>query len=202
MELRTRQEAFSAGLTTYFTGKPCKHGHIVDRQVSNATCMTCAADRAKRKSPATKTKDSARKRAWNEANRPAQLEKKRRYYQENMDRMKAINAAYRAERKAEQAARRRAHYEANKDRYVAQVRARQLTLKRAMPSWANEEAIARIYAEAALLKKATGVNYHVDHFYPIAGKTVCGLHVENNLRIITAAENMKKKNKVPEACEF
>lgn len=199
MKIVTRIEARAAGLKRYFTGEPCSKGHIDERQVSNTTCLTCG--RTKNKSPATMTKDAARKKAWHEARRAEQLEKKRKYYLENMDRMKAINAAYRAERKDEQSARRRAHYEANKDRYIAQARARQLTLKRAMPSWADEEAIERIYAEAALLKKATGIDYHVDHFYPIAGETVCGLHVENNLRVITAAENMAKKNKVPETCE-
>lgn len=197
--LLTRAEAKLAGLKRYFTGDPCSRGHIAERQVSNKTCVDCG--RLKKKSLTTLIKDAERKRAWHLLHRARQLEKKRVYYLENRDRLNALAVAYRVERKEEQANRRRAHYEANKPRYVAQVRARQLALKRAMPSWANEKAIERIYAEAALMKELTGIDYHVDHYYPLAGETVCGLHVENNLQILTATENMAKKNKVPEVCE-
>lgn len=201
MELRTRQEALSAGLLSYFTGAPCKHGHIALRSVANKTCFICSAEGKKRKSSASREKDRLRKQAWYEARRPDQLEQRRRNYQENKEERRAAGIAYRAERKQEQAARRRAHYEANKQRYIAQVRARQLTLKKALPSWADLEAITEIYAEAARIQKSTGIPHNVDHFYPIRGKTVCGLHVENNLRIITAAENMEKKDTVPTTCE-
>ena len=37
--------------------------------------------------------------------------------------------------------------------------------------------------------------FHVDHFYPLQGEKVSGLHVPANLRIITAAENIRKSNR-------
>jgi len=37
----TRQEAARRGLLRYFTGKPCKRGHVVERFVSTATCIEC-----------------------------------------------------------------------------------------------------------------------------------------------------------------
>lgn len=59
---------------------------------------------------------------------------------------------------------------------------------RAMPAWANLEAIAAIYASAK-------PGEHVDHIVPLAGRNVCGLHVENNLHVILARDNIKKSNR-------
>lgn len=36
-----RSEAIRLCLTTYFTGKPCVHGHIAPRRVNNRRCMVC-----------------------------------------------------------------------------------------------------------------------------------------------------------------
>ena len=65
----------------------------------------------------------------------------------------------------------------------------------AMPSWVNKEAIKAIYTEREFLVRETGIQYHVDHIEPLAGKNVCGLHVPWNLQIITAQENTRKSNK-------
>lgn len=63
------------------------------------------------------------------------------------------------------------------------------------PSWADDEAIRAIYAEAQRLSATTGVPHVVDHEYPLRGKLVSGLHVHQNLRVITAVENSRKRNK-------
>ena len=36
-----RQDARRRGLTRYFTGKPCRRGHIAERYVSDQTCCEC-----------------------------------------------------------------------------------------------------------------------------------------------------------------
>jgi len=41
MQIISRAEAKAKGLKRYFTGKPCKHGHVAERQVFNATCVDC-----------------------------------------------------------------------------------------------------------------------------------------------------------------
>ena len=64
----------------------------------------------------------------------------------------------------------------------------------ATPGWADLDQIKRIYEECAELTEKTGVPHHVDHIIPLQGDNVCGLHVENNLRIIPATDNIVKGN--------
>ena len=66
--------------------------------------------------------------------------------------------------------------------------------KFATPNWANKETIKQIYAQAKQLSGQSTTKYHVDHIIPIKHPLVCGLHVENNLRIISAKENSEKSN--------
>ena len=80
----------------------------------------------------------------------------------------------------------------NKARRAALQMKRKAQLLNAMPKWANEGAIKAIYLEAENISKETGILHHVDHIIPLLNDKVCGLHVENNLRIIPAIENLKK----------
>jgi hypothetical protein len=41
MEIITRKEAQEQGLPRYFTGKPCKHGHLSEKLVSGGSCVEC-----------------------------------------------------------------------------------------------------------------------------------------------------------------
>ena len=45
----SRQQAKEQGLKHYFTGKPCKHGHVDIRQVSSESCMECLRQRSLKK---------------------------------------------------------------------------------------------------------------------------------------------------------
>ena len=77
---------------------------------------------------------------------------------------------------------------ANRQDYVARNAKRRALLKDRIPAWADLEKINLIYSLCPN-------GYHVDHIIPLQGETVCGLHVENNLQYLTAAENLAKSNK-------
>lgn len=41
MDIITQEEARSSGLIFYFTGKPCKYGHVSERMVKGSACREC-----------------------------------------------------------------------------------------------------------------------------------------------------------------
>jgi 5-methylcytosine-specific restriction endonuclease McrA len=60
----------------------------------------------------------------------------------------------------------------------------------------DHKKIKKIYEQRDEIQKKTGDRYHVDHIIPLS---IGGAHHQDNLRIVTALENMKKKDKyVPE----
>lgn len=67
--------------------------------------------------------------------------------------------------------------------------------KTSVVAWADKQAIAKIYAEAAMRTAQTGVRHEVDHIIPLKHPLVCGLHVPENLRVVTRSENARKSNK-------
>lgn len=65
------------------------------------------------------------------------------------------------------------------------------------PAWqtdADRARIEMIYQCAKVWTETSGVLHHVDHILPLVGKLVSGLHVPDNLQILTASENSRKSN--------
>ena len=120
----------------------------------------------------------------------------RQHYQSNKDRYqglqrlwKTANPGHDAEGQRVRAAKRR---QIQADKVNAATAARKSYVKRATPPWANLFFIAEAYHIAKVREKMLGGKWHVDHVIPLRGKTVCGLHVENNLQVIPAKVNLKK----------
>lgn len=83
----------------------------------------------------------------------------------------------------------------NKDKrnfYTTSRKARKLL---ATPKWANDDYIKLWYKLAKIEEKRTGKKVHVDHIVPLKGRNVCGLHCEDNLQLLFAEDNLKKRNR-------
>lgn len=167
-----RENAIRDGLTHYFTGTPCKRGHIAKRLVSNKSCVVCA-EEARKKNQSKyrntraeyreKNKENLKQKAdlWARNNKENQSKRTRRWAQANKGLVNARNAKYRASK------------------------------LNATPPWlttSQKNEIKRIY------KEATEKGKTVDHVVPLQNDFVCGLHVPWNLAVITMEENSKKGN--------
>ena len=67
-KLITLAEAKAQGLKRYYTGKPCKHGHMDERYVSAHACVTCIDERALAHCRAKPARNLARARLWKKEN--------------------------------------------------------------------------------------------------------------------------------------
>ena len=84
---------------------------------------------------------------------------------------------------------------ANKYKYMGKLKGDKRSLRE--PKWLSKEdksLITAIYKEAKALRKG-GLNVHVDHIIPLLGNNVSGLHVPENLEIVSALDNLTKCNK-------
>ena len=181
----TRQEAKATNMKYYFTGLPCKHGHIALRK-TKGTCVEClkiewAVTNAAR---ALLPKSEASKEAG------------KRYYERN----KAMVIARAQARPAkDKRAYKKEHKIANPEYYKALVSFRRKKHQMATPKWLSIEQkkdIRGLYLLAQSTSSITGERYVVDHIIPLIGEVVCGLHVPWNLRVITQEENLAKSNKI------
>lgn len=111
----------------------------------------------------------------------------------SQDRSKAYYENHEVEKEA-----RRRYYKGNKQDYYVRKAKRRAELLKRTPLWLTEQNwthIACIYSVCDMLNREGTGPYEVDHVVPLQGKTVCGLHVPWNLRIITRKENRSKGNK-------
>jgi len=62
--------------------------------------------------------------------------------------------------------------------------------------WSNWADFTPFYVEARLLTLATGIQWDVEHIYPLRADWVCGLHTPANLRVMPHRMNRAKDVKV------
>jgi hypothetical protein len=186
---KTRKEAKEQGVKYYFTGEPCKYGHIAPRKTKGA-CVECLkvewqkgnetrAEYFKTYNKKEEVKD--RKNQWYLANRDQVIEQaKTRPYEVTKEYKRAWKERNLVWVRADTKARRRKH-------------------RQATPKWLSSKQkaeIRQLYQIAITMTRTTGEQYVVDHIIPLRSDDVCGLHVPWNLRVITQEENLKKSNKL------
>jgi len=82
---KTRAEAKLKGIKFYFTGKPCKHGHIADRRTHNGECKVCNIISDNKRKEIHKETLYKKYRAWYHKNRESCLAKMNKWQHENRE---------------------------------------------------------------------------------------------------------------------
>lgn len=189
---KTRKEAQESGSKYYFTGLPCKHGHIAPRKTKGA-CVDCL-------KVEWQNNNERRAEYFNTYNKREDVkEAKSAWYEANKEQV--INAA-----KTRPSHVKKMYQSAWKERNIVWVRAdtkaRRRKHREATPKWLSRKQkseIRQLYQIAITMTQTTGEQYVVDHIVPLRSHEVCGLHVPWNLRVITQEENLKKSNKLLDA---
>ena len=205
----SRADAKVAGLKRYFTGKPCKLGHISERNVIGKHCCSCVAGNSRRWRSENHERTLASKRNARNSNKDRALDRERQYRLINPGKTASVARQWRKRntekaREYQRAWREKNHqksleiqrkYRLEKPEMVRAKNAVRRACKRsACPTWVNRFELVAIYA-------ACPDGHHVDHIVPLKGITpdgrpVSGLHVPWNLRHLPSRENTGRRNRI------
>lgn len=138
MEIITRASAKRRGLSRFYTGNPCKHGHMEERYVSSGVCILC---------------DRIKHIRWQQNNKEAHKERVYAWRRANPERSSEIAAGWRKR---------------NADRYSAIQATNQIRQKYGTRLTDPYAAIIPFYAEERRLTRETGIKHQVDHVIPLS----------------------------------
>jgi 5-methylcytosine-specific restriction endonuclease McrA len=180
----SREEAKAAGDKFYFTGEPCKRGHLEQRRVSSRACVTCGKEIGAAWVKANPERQKHLLKSWRQNNLEQDTKNKKNYYQRNKEAVLEYAKAW----KVANLERKRATDRAAARRTAAR---RRLAIEAQLKSMCNTELLELrlIYDEATLL----GPNWHVDHIVPLSRG---GEHRPYNLQIVNADYNVSKNAKL------
>lgn len=214
MQIISRPEARAAGLSRYYTGKPCKHGHLAERGVIKRACCECVdiANRAIRLTPEQRKAARANTKAWYGANKDAVAERARIWYLANKDSVRAQHKAYYSENKVKEAERKRVFRVANKEMMAARRKAyheanpeiartqsnNRRALKRAAEGKHTADEIKALFArqrgKCAICRFSLKGGYDADHIMPLK---LGGSNWISNIQLLCEPCNASKGAKHP-----
>jgi 5-methylcytosine-specific restriction endonuclease McrA len=187
----SRAEAKAAGLKRYFTGKPCKHGHVAERAIVSKNCLECNASyqASLRKRPEQIAKGKVLSRNGYLRNREAILAKGRarnatgynkRYYEENKEKFLITVRAW---------------IKRNPDRRNAYRQNRRAAGVRRLTAAAVERISHAQKGKCAACRVNLKVSgHHVDHIMPIA---LGGTSDPSNIQLLCPKCNRSKGARDP-----
>src|SRR5580658_835400 len=156
----SRRDAKAAGLTHYFTGKPCRRGHAARRLVSSTECAIC---------------QHARRAAAYWADPAGARASRKAYYWADHGRSLAANCAYAAANLEKLLAKNRRYrqmYPAKRRALDVAAAARRRARERGAPGSFSPADVARLHrlqrGRCAECRRPLRRGHHVDHIQPLS----------------------------------
>jgi len=186
-------------LSEYYTHKKAPDGH-------EYICKPCCLLRKKKWYYSKNDEINAKVRQARKDNPEEVRAKQRVQYHENSDKRKAEMRKRAKEKRPLRLAYERKYRKENPEIFKAKRKrlfyldtSRRCRRKEATPKWLSAEQkqkIKDLYKSARAMSEFHEEKYHVDHIEPLFGENSCGLHVDWNLQILPAFENLRKSNKL------
>lgn len=136
-----------------------------------------------------------KKREWVAKNKSKVRDYEKTKYERHKERILSYAAAYQRKNSSRHNEASRAWAIRNKHNRRYHSMLSKAAMRQAIAPWADMGAIKAIYEKARELEVSTGKKWHVDHIVPLRSKIVCGLHCEDNLQVLPAADNIRKGNR-------
>ena len=199
----TRVEARKRGDVHYWTGRPCKRGHVATRYVSDKDCSQCAYERQRRRCEESPEKERERSRRQREADPEKHRKKAKKWQAKNRDYCLGKDrdrkrAYYQNEpQKYRDRANRWRQHNREKVRVIQQAARgrRRATTKEGMSTAAFREWEAAQEKTCFYCNADCADGWHLDHIQPLSKG---GEHQPYNLAIACKACNLRKSDRDPE----
>lgn len=163
----TRAEAIAAGERLYFTGRPCKRGHLAPRMVANRLCVECNKAACSDWHAANREAANARRMEWTARNRQRHYRNCLAYQRRHPDK----HCAHQSRRRAQARARAGRYTDADVARIMRAQRGR-----------------------CASCRCDLSTGKHIDHIHPLA---LGGSNGPENIQLLCPPCNQKKGAKHP-----
>lgn len=218
-EVISRQQALDEGLKKYFTGKPCRKGHISQRTTCDRKCVFCVKlwnesnkekcngyykkwrdanpEKTKKQREDFRAKNPTYMKKWNEKNKERISIKLKEWRSNNLEKCKKLSKEYYKENKERLRPLRKKWRQNNKSK-IKLYAAKKNSIRRSADGKFCIGDILKLYNYQKM--KCAGClscikdKYHVDHIIPLARG---GTNWPENIQLLCPSCNMQKHAKDP-----
>jgi 5-methylcytosine-specific restriction endonuclease McrA len=190
----SRNAALSADLTRYFTGEPCKNGHVAERRTNDKRCVECLSEKWHRRYALHSARYKATAKRHYKAKSELMKDRSRRWYHEHLDWAKARRKRYYHQHRDELIAAVARWVAENPERARANHINRKLRRRGIVGSIAGSDILALMRQQGGKCFCGTGLmdGFTVDHVIPLCNG---GTNLPENIQLLCAECNADKGRK-------